>query len=124
MATVSRGLPERPHLDIPGVKHVSSLTNGAPANGTHSTGSDVHARADVDAAGFGGHTPLFNAVLCGPRKDVEMTRALLARGASPDVRASLRKFLDWTDTPRWHEARDHHGARVGTHVSRSKLGQR
>jgi hypothetical protein len=22
------------------------------------------------------------------------------------VRASLRKFLDWIDEPRWHEARD------------------
>ena len=98
MATVSRGLPEQPHLDIPR--------------------RQAHQLLDQ------WRTPLFNAVLCGPRKDVEMTRALLARGASPDVRASLRKFLDWTDTPRWHEARDHHGARVGTHVSRSKLGQR
>jgi hypothetical protein len=22
------------------------------------------------------------------------------------MRASLRKFLDWIETPRWHEARD------------------
>jgi hypothetical protein len=35
-----------------------------------------------------------------------MTRALLERGAAKNARASLRKFLDWTETPRWHEARD------------------
>jgi len=69
-------------------------------------GADVNARADVDSAGFGGHTPLFNAVVCGPGNDSQMTRALLASGASPEARASLRKFLDWTETPRWHEARD------------------
>jgi hypothetical protein len=69
-------------------------------------GADVNARADVDSAGFGRHTPLFNAVVCGPENDSRMTRTLLARGASPEVRASLRKFLDWTETPRWHEARD------------------
>ncbi len=67
-------------------------------------GANVNARADVDSAGFGGHTPIFNAVVCGPRNDVQMTRALLARGASREIRASLRKFLDWTETPRWHEA--------------------
>jgi len=69
-------------------------------------GADVNARADVDSAGFGGHTPLFNAVVCGPGNDSQMTRTLLASGASPEARASLRKFLDWTETPRWHEARD------------------
>jgi hypothetical protein len=35
-----------------------------------------------------------------------MTQALLARGASREVRATLRKFLDWIETPRWHEAHD------------------
>ena len=28
-------------------------------------GADVNARAAVDPDGFGGHTPLFNAVVCG-----------------------------------------------------------
>ncbi len=56
--------------------------------------------------GFGGHTPLFNAVVCGPREETLMTRTLLARGGDPAVRASLRKFLDWCESPRWHEARD------------------
>jgi len=30
----------------------------------------------------------------------------LARGVAKDTRASLRKFLDWTEKPHWHEARD------------------
>ena len=69
-------------------------------------GADVNARAAVDRDGFGGHTPLFNAVVCGVGHRATMTRALLERGAAKDARASLRKFLDWTETPRWHEARD------------------
>jgi hypothetical protein len=68
--------------------------------------ADANARAAVDTAGFGGHTPLFNAVVCGGAQHATMTRALLERGAAKDARASLRKFLDWTETPRWHEARD------------------
>ena len=69
-------------------------------------GADVNARATVDRDGFGGHTPLFNAVVSGPWKDGGMTRALLERGATKSTRASLRKFLDWIETPHWHEARN------------------
>ena len=74
-------------------------------------GADVNARATVDATGVGGHTPLFNAVVScsyenGRQRDAAMARALLERGASPTMRASLRKFLDWIETPRWHEARN------------------
>jgi hypothetical protein len=69
-------------------------------------GADPNARASVDAEGFGGHTPLFNAVVCGPWHREEPTRLLLDHGASPDARASLRKFLDWVEEPRGHEARD------------------
>jgi hypothetical protein len=69
-------------------------------------GADVNARSAVDADGFGGHTPLFNAVVCGPWHDSEWTRTLLERGAAKDARANLRKFLDWIENPRWHEARD------------------
>ena len=32
-------------------------------------GADVNARAAIDRDGFGGHTPLFNAVVCGPWPD-------------------------------------------------------
>jgi hypothetical protein len=69
-------------------------------------GADVNAHAAVDRDGFGGHTPLFNTVVCGMWHRAKMTRALIERGAAKDARASLRKFLDWTETPRWHEARD------------------
>ena len=69
-------------------------------------GADVNARAMVDGDGFGGHTPLFNAVVCGPWHDLAMTRSLLERGAIRDTRANLRKFLDWIENPHWHEARN------------------
>lgn len=67
-------------------------------------GADVNAQAAVDPDGFGGHTPLFNALVCGPWHDEEPTRLLLQHGASQTARASLRKFLDWVEEPRWHEA--------------------
>ena len=69
-------------------------------------GAEVNAAATVDARGFGGHTALFNAVVSqgGCRNSTGMGRALLARRADPAHRASLRKFLDWIDRPRWHEA--------------------
>lgn len=69
-------------------------------------GADVNARAMIDGDGFGGHTPLFNAVVCGPWHDVGMTRALLEGGAKKDTRANLRKFLDWIEKPHWHEVRN------------------
>jgi Ankyrin repeat len=69
-------------------------------------GADVDARATRDAESFGGHTPLFNAVVNGPQQDATFARALLDRGASATARASLRKFLDWREEPAWHLARD------------------
>lgn len=69
-------------------------------------GADVNARATVDADGFGGHTPLFNAVVNGPWSDANTVPALLQAGASPDLRASFRRFLDWRESPEWHVARN------------------
>ena len=72
-------------------------------------GADPNARASIDAAGFGGHTPLFNSVVnCGcVRPDaVRFAQTLLAKGASPHIRATVRKFLDWCEKPDWHEARE------------------
>ena len=69
-------------------------------------GADVNARASVDADGFGGHTPIFNTVVSHGKRQGSMAGRLLERGASITARASLRKFLDWCETPRWHEARD------------------
>jgi hypothetical protein len=74
-------------------------------------GADVNARATVDSAGFGGHIPLFNAIVscayaCGRQRDASMVRTLIERGALPTLKASLRKFLDWREVPGWHEARE------------------
>jgi hypothetical protein len=69
-------------------------------------GADVNARAQVDPEGFGGHTPLFNTVVSHGSHAGSMARRLVERGASTTVRASLRKFLDWCETPHWHEARE------------------
>jgi hypothetical protein len=69
-------------------------------------GADVNARASIDEEGFGGHTPLFNAVVCGPPREPAFAAALLERDASREARTSLRKFLDWCEQPRWHEAQD------------------
>lgn len=69
-------------------------------------GADVNAGAVVDRDGFGAHTPLFNALVNGPERGAVMARTLLERGADPAVRASLRKFLDWRETPGWHAARE------------------
>lgn len=74
-------------------------------DGLLAEGADVNAAAGVDAEGFGGHTPLFHTVVNGRGDDDRFARALLARGARPDGRANLRKFLDWCAEPRWHEAR-------------------
>ena len=67
-------------------------------------GADVDARATIDAEGFGGHAPLFQTVLCHPGGNAAFVEALLERGARVEVRANLRKFLDWCENPRWHEA--------------------
>jgi hypothetical protein len=69
-------------------------------------GADVNAGALIDRDGFGGHTPLFNAVVCGPLNDAVFAAALLERGAARDVRVNLRKFLDWCEQLRWHETRN------------------
>ena len=72
-------------------------------------GADVNARANMDVSGsegFGGHTPIYNAVVSHGKHQGSMAGRLLESGASTTVRASLRKFLDWCETPRWHEARD------------------
>jgi hypothetical protein len=69
-------------------------------------GAEVNARANVDAEGFGGHTPIYNAVVSHGKHQASMARKLLERRALTTVRASLRKFLDWCETPGWHKALD------------------
>ena len=70
-------------------------------------GADVNAAAIVDKEGFGGHTPLFNAIVScayvnGRQRDAYMVRRLLDLGANPQVRVNLRKYLDWVEEPGWH----------------------
>jgi hypothetical protein len=69
-------------------------------------GADVNACAAVGGDGFGGHTPLFNAVVCGPGPDSATARTLIEHGADRSARASVRKFLDWIENPHWHEAQN------------------
>jgi hypothetical protein len=74
-------------------------------------GADVNAAAIVDEQGFGGHTPLFNAIVScayvnGRQRDAYMIRRLLDLGANTNVRVDLRKYLDWVEEPGWHIARN------------------
>lgn len=73
-------------------------------------GADVNARAEIDADGFGGHTPLFGCVvsqayICGRQRDAEFARLLLDHGADPNARASLRKQLRFVPDETMHEYR-------------------
>lgn len=61
-------------------------------------GANVNATATLDTDGFGGHTPLFQTVVCqaclfGLQRDAGLTKTLLAAGADPAVRASIRKGM-------------------------------
>ncbi|MBS1708035.1 MAG: ankyrin repeat domain-containing protein [Armatimonadetes bacterium] len=61
-------------------------------------GADPNAKADVDGAGFGGHTPLFGCVVSQPyranvRGHERFAGLLLQHGAKTDIRANLRKAL-------------------------------
>jgi hypothetical protein len=74
-------------------------------------GADVNAPATVDNEGFGGHTPLFNAIVScayvnGRQRDAYMIRRLLDHGANKQVRVNLKKYLDWVEEPGWHIARN------------------
>jgi ankyrin repeat protein len=74
-------------------------------------GADVNARAEIDADGFGGHTPLFGCVvsqayLCRLQGDAAIARLLLDHGADPNARASLRKQLRFVPDESLHEYHD------------------
>ena len=72
-------------------------------------GMDVDARAAVDADGFGGHTALFATVVSQPNywmnrnehPQAPFTELLLAHGADPNARASLRKQMHPGYAPRY-----------------------
>jgi ankyrin repeat protein len=83
-------------------------------------GADVNAGTALDADGFGGHTPLFNSVVSqagfwmnykkgwtNRPEDARFTELLLARGADPNVRVSIRWRLgSGHGDPRMRELRD------------------
>lgn len=76
-----------------------------------SQGADVNAPAIIDSEGFGGHTPLYNAIVSdayvnGLQRDAYMGRRLLDLGADIHVRVTLRKYLDWREEPGWHIAKN------------------
>lgn len=96
-------------------------------------GADVNAPAEVDRAGFGGHTALFGCVVSQPwrvgrRRDDGFARFLLDHGADPNARASLRKRLRFVADERMHEYRQVTPLRWGTRfhdqdwVSRPAMG--
>jgi ankyrin repeat protein len=73
-------------------------------------GADVNAEAIKDKEGFGGHGPLFNAIVSqaystGRQRDAYMAQRLIDFGADIHVRVNLRKYLDWVEEPGWHIAR-------------------
>jgi ankyrin repeat protein len=74
-------------------------------------GADVNAKTEIDADGFGGHTPLFGCVvsqayLCGWDRDASFAQLLLDHGADPNARASIRKRLRFIPDETMHEYRD------------------
>ena len=74
-------------------------------------GANVNARAETDADGFGGHTPMFGCVVSqswrvGRRKDEDFARLLMDHGADVNARASLRKRLRFIADESMHEYHD------------------
>lgn len=52
-------------------------------------GADINARADVDADGVGGQTPIFHTLTCFNGPNPEIAQLLMARGADLAVRARV-----------------------------------
>jgi hypothetical protein len=72
-------------------------------------GMHVDARAETDAEGFGGHTPLFGCVVAQSqrmRDGDDFAALLLDHGANPNAQASLRKRLRFIGDELLHEYRD------------------
>lgn len=64
-------------------------------------GADVNARADVDADGLGGQTPLFHTVNSHANRSAAAMRLLLDAGAAPDVRVdglTWGRGFEWETT--------------------------
>jgi ankyrin repeat protein len=72
-------------------------------------GADVNARSEIDADGFGGHTPLFHTtVTLSVKADAALARLLLRNGADPKLRATFRKQLSWEGDKEKEQMREYH----------------
>jgi ankyrin repeat protein len=71
-------------------------------------GADPNAKAAPDADGFGGHTPLFHAVVTLAKPADSMARLLLEHGADPNARATIRKQLRDMGDPDKEAPREFH----------------
>ena len=60
-------------------------------------GADVNARAEIDAAGIGGQTPIFHSVTQYEDFGLEVTRWLIDRGADLTVRARVAGHYERAD---------------------------
>jgi hypothetical protein len=71
-------------------------------------GTDVNAKAEMDAGGFGGHTPLFGCTVRqgSHRGTARFAALLLDHGADPNIRASLQKKLIGASDETLHTYRD------------------
>jgi AraC-like DNA-binding protein len=64
-------------------------------------GAEVDARADLDAFGYNGHTPLFHTVNSSKNRSEPIMRLLLEAGANPSVRLAgitWGKGFEWATT--------------------------
>lgn len=80
-----------PFTPLAGVSllHVAAEFGHANAAGALlALGADVNDRADVDADGLGGHTPLFHTVNAHAARSRPVTQLLLAAGAATDARVA------------------------------------
>jgi hypothetical protein len=108
------GVPEEGALHLTSIEGVTLLHLAieydeiAIARWLLEQGADVNARAAIDADGFGGHTPLFHAVVSMGRRDDEKTRLLLDHGADPNVRVTVRKQLIGMGDPELEKMREFH----------------
>ena len=71
-------------------------------------GADPNAKATLDADGFGGHAPLFHAVVTLAAPDDSKARLILERGANPNARATIRKQLRHMGDPEKEMMREFH----------------
>lgn len=96
-----------------GARTIRAARRAPPVRGkgrVHRTsGMKPSVRAEVDADGFGGHTPLFGCVVVQSqrmRDSDDFARLLLDHGADPNARASLLKRLLYVGDEQMHEYRN------------------